>query len=219
MNKNQKGFALVEGLLILIVVGILAGTGWYVWNSRNNTDKSLDNTTKTSAFTKKPAKANVTSEANIPADWPVYKDTTNNLSFSYPSSWNSIPDSYSQQTINITSPDIKVEDIVPFGGTKVTAGNKITLIFTTQTGKTLDQIFSSSLAGDPHSNVKKESRKIDGVRAFEYEFGYEGPAARNIIFVKGSQYYVKGLLNAPDVSKSGPGYDTFIKILDSVEVK
>lgn len=39
--KNTRGFTLIEGLLILVIVGLLGGTGWYVWHSKNNVDKSL----------------------------------------------------------------------------------------------------------------------------------------------------------------------------------
>ena len=47
--KNQKGFAVLEGLLILVIVGILAGTGWYVVNAKRNADKALGSTTNYSA--------------------------------------------------------------------------------------------------------------------------------------------------------------------------
>jgi hypothetical protein len=49
MNKKQNGFSVVEALLILVIVGILVGTGWYVWNSKNETDKVLNDTDKTSS--------------------------------------------------------------------------------------------------------------------------------------------------------------------------
>ncbi|HEX5448017.1 MAG TPA: hypothetical protein VFW90_02335 [Candidatus Saccharimonadales bacterium] len=42
MNKTQKGFAALEGLLILIIIAIIGGTGWYVWHSKNQTDNTLD---------------------------------------------------------------------------------------------------------------------------------------------------------------------------------
>ncbi len=36
---NQKGFTVVEGVLILIIVAMLGFTGWFVWHSQQNTDK------------------------------------------------------------------------------------------------------------------------------------------------------------------------------------
>jgi hypothetical protein len=38
MNKNQRGFSVVEGLLILVIVGTIGFIGWYVWKSKNKTD-------------------------------------------------------------------------------------------------------------------------------------------------------------------------------------
>jgi hypothetical protein len=38
MSKNQKGFSAIEGLLIFIIVGIIAGVGWYVWDSNKKTN-------------------------------------------------------------------------------------------------------------------------------------------------------------------------------------
>jgi type II secretory pathway pseudopilin PulG len=48
MSKNQKGFTPVEGLLVLVIVGILAGTGFYVWHSTKKTNEILNSTEKTS---------------------------------------------------------------------------------------------------------------------------------------------------------------------------
>lgn len=45
--RKSFGFTAVEGLLILVIVGILGFTGWYVWNSKQNTDKT--NTAATQA--------------------------------------------------------------------------------------------------------------------------------------------------------------------------
>jgi hypothetical protein len=41
--KNSKGFAVLESLLILILVGIIAGTGWYVTHARKEADNNLKN--------------------------------------------------------------------------------------------------------------------------------------------------------------------------------
>lgn len=46
--KNQKGFSALEALLILVIIGILGGTGWYVWSSKNKTDQALNNAANSS---------------------------------------------------------------------------------------------------------------------------------------------------------------------------
>lgn len=45
MRKNQHGFSIIEGLLILIAVVILVFVGWYVWH-RKNTNKHTGVMTK-----------------------------------------------------------------------------------------------------------------------------------------------------------------------------
>jgi hypothetical protein len=42
VRKSQKGFAIVEALLIVILLGIVGFTGYYVWHSKQQTDKTLN---------------------------------------------------------------------------------------------------------------------------------------------------------------------------------
>jgi type II secretory pathway pseudopilin PulG len=41
---SQKGFGIVEVLLLVVLVGIIAGAGWYVYQSQKKTNASLDKT-------------------------------------------------------------------------------------------------------------------------------------------------------------------------------
>jgi cytoskeletal protein RodZ len=43
MKKNQSGFSAIEALLILVIVGIIGGTGWYVIQANKNTNDTLNN--------------------------------------------------------------------------------------------------------------------------------------------------------------------------------
>ena len=46
--RKQKGMAALETVLILVIVAILAFTGWYVYKARKNSDKNLSNATSAS---------------------------------------------------------------------------------------------------------------------------------------------------------------------------
>jgi hypothetical protein len=51
MNKNQKGFAVLESLLILIIIATIDGIGWYAIHTKHQTDKILAQSDKISQST------------------------------------------------------------------------------------------------------------------------------------------------------------------------
>jgi len=62
MNKTQKGFAVLEGLLLVIIVAVIGGIGWYAIHTKHQTDKILAQSEKTSQSTPQTsAKSNNTS--------------------------------------------------------------------------------------------------------------------------------------------------------------
>lgn len=46
MNINQKGFSAVEALLIVVIIVVLGGVSWYVYDSQKKTNQALDKTTQ-----------------------------------------------------------------------------------------------------------------------------------------------------------------------------
>src|SRR6185503_5287247 len=46
--KTQKGFAALESLLILAIIAVIGGIGWYAYNSKSKTDKILSQADKIS---------------------------------------------------------------------------------------------------------------------------------------------------------------------------
>jgi hypothetical protein len=85
---NSKGFSAVEGLLVLIVVGIIAGAGWYVWQARNNANSALDtaNQTTSSIAKAKPTKK-VEAVTDPTADWTSFTSAAGKYSLKYPKNW------------------------------------------------------------------------------------------------------------------------------------
>lgn len=51
MKRRQQGFSILEGLLILVIIGILGFTGWYVYHSQKNADSSYNNSVASSSQT------------------------------------------------------------------------------------------------------------------------------------------------------------------------
>lgn len=81
MSKQQDGFSAVEGLLILIIAGLIGFTGWYVWHSTKKTDDTLssaDKTAQSSNSTSTPKKSPTTIN---------YTDDSKTYTLTYPKAW------------------------------------------------------------------------------------------------------------------------------------
>lgn len=83
--KNDRGFGVVEALLVLVIVGILAFTGWFVWNAKQNADKSLDTATASAQ-----KQAEVKEAIAIPADWQWFISNDKTVKFAYPKTWGNL---------------------------------------------------------------------------------------------------------------------------------
>lgn len=82
MNKNQNGFGAIEALLILVTVGIIGFTGWFVWHSNNKASNDLKSSSSSAKFEKKKK-----SPVDPTADWTPYTSTAGKFSLKYPKSW------------------------------------------------------------------------------------------------------------------------------------
>lgn len=87
--KNHKGFTLIEGLLIVLIVGMLAGVGYYVYNTKKTSDKSLDSASSTEITA---AGKRADSGAEDPTkDWKAYSNKEGVYSLKHPASWVQAP--------------------------------------------------------------------------------------------------------------------------------
>lgn len=86
MKNNQKGFGVVEGLLIIVIVGLLGFVGWYVWHSKQSTDNTYNAATSANSTSTSPTNSATPKEqALVVAEWGVKVPTTsvtNDLSYS-----------------------------------------------------------------------------------------------------------------------------------------
>lgn len=51
MNKRQKGFSSIEGLLVVIILVLIGFVGWYVRQATSNSDKNLNDAANTNIVT------------------------------------------------------------------------------------------------------------------------------------------------------------------------
>ncbi len=83
MRVNQKGFSVVEILIVIVVVGLLGAVGWLVYDRQNNKTNTAQTTQNTSV-----AKESETKKETDPyASWKTKCDDKAGLCFKYPSDW------------------------------------------------------------------------------------------------------------------------------------
>jgi hypothetical protein len=88
--KNTKGFAVLEGLLILVIVGILGFTGWYVLQARNKANKNLADANAANSSTTIYSHQSTTTTTETKdqyAGWKTCSSRLVGLSIKYPESW------------------------------------------------------------------------------------------------------------------------------------
>lgn len=74
LNHNQSGMGVVEMLLILVVVGILGFTGWFVWQSQQKTNDTFMSANNSQAATFSKDNANRTTNQEQNAQYLVVKE-------------------------------------------------------------------------------------------------------------------------------------------------
>jgi Tfp pilus assembly protein PilE len=88
MIRNQKGFSAVEALLIVIIVGMLGGVGYYVWHSQKQVDNTYSQTANSSAVPSKKVSSKTAPAATDPyAGWKNFTTQNAKVGFEYPASW------------------------------------------------------------------------------------------------------------------------------------
>lgn len=81
---NRQGFISLETFLIILVLAIIGGAGYFVYQAQNNTNATLDQAIKTTEELSNSKKAKA-AKSTIPSGWVKYDGGS--LSFYYPSTW------------------------------------------------------------------------------------------------------------------------------------
>ena len=83
MNKNQHGFGIVGILLVLLVVGVISGGGWYVYSMNNK--KEVKESVQPVAPEPKTEAVNT-----IPEGFTEYTNNEIGVKFNYPQEWGDV---------------------------------------------------------------------------------------------------------------------------------
>lgn len=79
MKKKQDGFSGLIAILVLVLLIGLIGTGWYVWNSKKESEKASNQSTT--------ATKNDDSKTATKEGYTEYKNDSVGLKFNYPKEW------------------------------------------------------------------------------------------------------------------------------------
>lgn len=85
MQKNQKGFGHVGIIVIVIVLGLVGLSGWFVWNNNKTDDAS--NTGATKNDSSETNDDSQTETYDVPAGYELYKNTELGFKLTYPETW------------------------------------------------------------------------------------------------------------------------------------
>lgn len=113
VSKNEYGFGVVEGLLIVIVILLISFIGYYVWHASKTTDKDLTSSTI-------PATGLI--DGKNTRDLKTYTNTNYGFSFQYPTNW-VIKEDWSD-----------IGRGMPEGGVSVTSPNLTKVVFDANLG-------------------------------------------------------------------------------------
>jgi antitoxin component HigA of HigAB toxin-antitoxin module len=84
----QKGFSALEVVLIIVIVGLLAGVGYFVYKSKNETNKSLDNTSSNVSHLQEKAKED--KQATEEDSWLLFTSEKKTYSIRVPDGFKAI---------------------------------------------------------------------------------------------------------------------------------
>lgn len=222
MKTNQQGFSVVEILIVLVVVGLIGGAGWYVWHNKQAKPSSTTVAKEEKTETTKQAETQPTAKCDT--SFKELKNEKIGISFCYPETWKTdIRDIASNHIVGIvilTSPDYK-EVEVGFGGSN--SGSKVSVgvykidqlgAAYTPVSKILD---GTEQGKSVYSDVK--AVKIAGKDGATFISAYEGPRfLTNEFEYKGNQYSI-GLEEDLDGPKFNDNQNTYQKIVSSFQLE
>jgi len=81
--SNHSGFGVLEALLILVLIGVLGFTGWFVYRAQKTADKSYNSQSSAQLSTTKKAIKSVDTYAG----WKAFCSGVTNACFKYDPSW------------------------------------------------------------------------------------------------------------------------------------
>ncbi len=207
MKKNEKGFSVTEILIVLAVVGLIGGAGWYVWSNKNQSGNDSLTTASTSDIKKE-------KPSDTKSGYKLYEDP--NLSLQYPDKWVQYKENDRPEWIFFKSPDYKSPPGEGPGAT-AEAGYWLEIrVAKSETWESYEEDLKNAPTGQQNHGGSYETIKIDGHNAVLSDTKTHGTYWYATSYSNGKIYYFR--LNAADEDKPEVK-ELFKLILETVKIK
>lgn len=167
MKSGQKGFTVIETLLVLILLAILGFTGYYVWHSQKTANSTYNSAAKTSNSTASSSADNwqtYTGKVTDQADNSASEADQISYTFKYPGDWKFFPIG-TQETVDGQTGANSFQEIAP------SLGSNKAISFNGRTTSKNAEDYYHSLVGDQSGLI---GPKWEGVGSVSTKSGYSG---------------------------------------------
>lgn len=147
LNKNEKGFGLIETLLVIIALALVVFVGYYIYQNQQDSKEEAVMPKSVSAKT-------VESETDPTEDWKTYTSTAGKYTLKYPSTW-----------VTASNPDLCDEKMFLLGPTEDSVGRCASdgggeMMFYSYTVESGPQ----GLQDEYYENIETKVVTVDGVK-------------------------------------------------------
>ncbi|HSW80082.1 MAG TPA: hypothetical protein VLG47_04885 [Candidatus Saccharimonadales bacterium] len=231
-KSNQNGFSVIEGILLIVILALIVGTGWYVWHVQQNTKKISEETAKQSQPTKRSYTPSYAK--NSETGMTHYHNALGKFTFDYPSNWISM----AQNDHNCQHKENRYVGVGPNsksvencgGGPKLSV-SQVTVVSVKgdNTQSTAVVFLNGQQSG--WTKLQQSAITVDGVKGMQYSgtakgqtfFEDEYPDGSNVkmdVFYTNGNTYIAQYTQYPATSNLGPTMDetaAFDNIIDSLK--
>lgn len=214
MKTNQKGFSVVEVLLIVLVVGLLGAVGWLVYDRQQNQNEKATQPAATQAPTTSSTEQATEAKEDSYAGWKSYENGA--ISFKYPAEW-------------------KVAEVaVASGGNASTAESAVNVSFNTSEkyaeAATLE-VYPASVSAvmkvqdnyygqSTSAKVTKKQSDLNGRQATTYTIENMGITTTHVfVGAGGKTYSFKTVNESTNEERSKTYQDDVVKMINSLTIQ
>ncbi len=165
-SELSAGFTALEGLLILVIVGILGGTGWYVWNAHNKANDTLTNADAANSSVAKYSKKLASQKKDETASWLQYESPDKKITMKIPDGWK-LTEMNSTGLFHVDDNGFAISSGTKAVITKATGGRG----YSTGLAILFDQSLTKDYCGKMLRGVKQDSLKtLSNIEIVKYKY-------------------------------------------------